>query len=345
MRTRDFDYYLPPHLIAQVPIETRDSSRLLVIHRDTGSTEHRHFHHVIEHLREGDVLVFNNTRVVPARLRASREKTGGKVELLLIRQIGPRVWKALGKPGRSLKPGSRLLLDGAPHNELLIEVLGAEEDGVRTVRVSSADAIEAAGEVALPPYIHTPLEDPERYQTVYSKVPGSVAAPTAGLHFTRELLQALTAKGVQEVYVTLHIELDTFRPIREEDPAEHDIHGEYLELGEDAAAQLNAARHEGRRIMAVGSTSVRVLEQVALWSEARGATQLAPGTGWADLLILPGHRFRIVDAMITNFHLPRSTLLMLVSAFAGRELVLGAYREAIAKEYRFYSFGDAMLVV
>ena len=346
MRTSDYDYHLPPHLIAQTPAEPRDSSRLLVLHRDTGHMEHRgRFHELVNYLREGDVLVFNNSRVIPARLHARREDTGGRVEFLLLLRLQPGVWKAVGRPSRRLMPGSRFLIEGNTQTELWIEVLEATEDGLRTVRLSSEEGIESAGQMPLPPYIHTPLDNPERYQTVYSRVPGSVAAPTAGLHFTPELLETLRDRGIRQVYVTLHVGLDTFRPLRAEDPREHMIHGEYFQIDEDAAAQLNASRKDGRRVIAVGTTSVRLLEQVALYAENRGPAEPVPTSGLAELYILPGHRFRVVDAMITNFHLPRTTLLMLVSAFAGRDRVLNAYQEAIAREYRFYSFGDGMLII
>ena len=359
MRTSDFDYQLPPHLIAQTPAEPRDSSRLLVLHRDTGRVEHRHFYDLSDYLGGGDVLVFNDSRVIPARLYGSREDTGGKVEFLLLQRIGQGVWKAVGKPGRRLRPGSRFIIEGHPSNSLTLEVLEAAEEDIRIVRLSTEEGLDTVGHIPLPPYIHTPLDDGERYQTVYSRTPGSVAAPTAGLHFTPELLDSLAAKGVQQVYATLHVGLDTFRPIRSEAPEEHKLHGEYFELSEDGAARLNAARREGRRIIAVGTTSVRLLEQAALLSDKASSDkadapagiaggerrELLPTSGWADLYILPGHRFRVVDAMITNFHLPRTTLLMLVSALAGRELILKAYREAVSEEYRFYSFGDGMLIL
>ena len=345
MRTSDYDYLLPPHLVAQTPLEPRDSSRLMVLHRSTGHVEHRRFHELVEYLGKGDVLVFNDTRVIPARLHGRREDTGGRVELLLLRRLRPGVWTALGKPARRLKEGRRFRIDADSQVELWVEVLETGQDGVRTVGLSSEDGIEGAGQVALPPYIHTPLSDPEKYQTVYSRVLGSVAAPTAGLHFTPGLLESLDAKGVRQVYVTLHVGLDTFRPVRGEVPREHKIQGEYFQIGEDAAAQLNAARAEGRRVIAVGTTSVRLLEQATLYAEGAGSPEFVPAEGWADLYILPGHRFRLVDAMITNFHLPRTTLLMLVSAFAGRERILSAYQEAIAREYRFYSFGDGMLIL
>ncbi len=363
MRTSDFDYQLPSHLIAQTPVEPRDSSRLLVLHRDTGQVEHRRFYDLADYLGEGDVLVFNDSRVIPARLYGSREDTGGKVEFLLLQRMGQGVWKAVGKPGRRLRPGGRFTIDGHAGDGLTLEVLEAAEEDIRIVRLSTEEGLDTVGHIPLPPYIHTPLDDGERYQTVYSRTPGSVAAPTAGLHFTPELLESLAAKGVQQVYATLHVGLDTFRPIRGEAPEEHKLHGEYFELSEDGAARLNAARREGRRIIAVGTTSVRLLEQAALISDKADSEkadapvgtpdgpiedrqrELLPTSGWADLYILPGHRFRMVDAMITNFHLPRTTLLMLVSALAGRELILKAYREAVSKEYRFYSFGDGMLIL
>ena len=318
---------------------------MLVLRRDTGHMEHRRFYDLVDLLGDGDVLVLNDSRVIPARVHGRWEDTGGRVELLLLLRLEPGVWNAVGRPGRRLKPGTRLRIEGDSHGELWIEVLEAADDGVRTVRLSSEEAIQAAGRVPLPPYIHTPLGDPERYQTVYARVPGSVAAPTAGLHFTPGLMESLKANGIRTVFVTLHTGLDTFRPVREEDPGDHKLHGEYFELGEDAAAEVNAARREGRRVIAVGTTSARLLEQAALYAEQEGSSQLLPTSGWAELYILPGHRFRTVDTLITNFHLPRTTLLMLVSAFAGRELVLSAYREAISREYRFYSFGDCMMIL
>ncbi len=345
MRISEFDYKLPDHLIAQTPVEPRDSSRLLALHRRTGRIEHRRFSDLVEYLGPGDVLVLNDSRVIPARIFARRQGSGGRVELLLLRRLEPRVWKAVGRPGRGLRPGSILLVEGNAGEEISVEVLDVAEDGVRTVRLSSEDGMEQAGEVPLPPYIHEPLGDPERYQTVYAKVPGSVAAPTAGLHFTPRLLELLHARGVQQVYVTLHVGLDTFQPVHEEDPRDHVLQGEYYEVGEHAADQLNAARRDGRRVMAVGTTSVRILEQAALCAADTGSPFLGPTSGWARLYILPGHRFRLVDAVITNFHLPRTTTLMMASAFAGRERLLAAYRDAIAQEYRFYSFGDAMLVL
>ena len=345
MQTSDFDYQLPPHLIAQTPLEPRDSSRLIVLHRDTGHIDHHHFSDLVEYLREGDALVFNDSRVIPARLHATREGSSSRVEILLLSRLEPGVWRAIGRPGRALRPGHRFQIQGSPRNDLSAEVIDASRDGVKTLRFSSEDGLEHSGRIALPPYIHTPLQDPERYQTVYAREPGSVAAPTAGLHFTPKLLETLGSRGVAQVHVTLHVGLDTFQPVRGEDPSQHLLHGEYFQLDEAAAARINATRKDGGRIIAVGTTSVRLLEQAAAASEDRGSGELLPTSGWAQLYILPGYQFRMVDAMLTNFHLPRTTLLMLVSAFAGRERVLGAYQEAIHQEYRFYSFGDGMLIL
>jgi S-adenosylmethionine:tRNA ribosyltransferase-isomerase len=358
MRTSDFDYYLPPELIAQAPIEPRDSSRLLALDRATGQMSHRRFCHILDYLRPGDMMVFNQSRVIPARLYGRRKDTGGKVELLLLRRESPGVWQALGKPGRLLRPGAVLIIEPLLPNlsspsgrgaggegHLEIEVLSSNEEGIKRVRLSAEAGIDQLGEVPLPPYIHQRLADPERYQTVYSRQPGSVAAPTAGLHFTDPLLEQIKQAGVGLAFITLHVGLDTFRPVHGEDPTKHQIHTEYYEVNAGTADILNRARQESRRVIAVGTTSVRVLEQVAQDMANAGRSAVPPTSGHADLYILPGHQFRMVDAMITNFHLPRSTLLMLVSAFAGRELVLQAYQEAIEQRYRFYSFGDAMLIV
>ena len=346
MRTSDFDYHLPPHLIAQTPVEPRDSSRLLTLDRATGLIEHRWFIDILECLRAGDLMVFNRSRVIPARLHGRRAVTGGRVELLLLRRESPGVWEALGRPGRRLQPGVRVLIDGEGSDAALeVEVLESRPQGTKLVRLSSEHGIDRLGETPLPPYIHQQPADPERYQTVYAADPGSVAAPTAGLHFTESLLEQVRQIGVEQAFVTLHVGLDTFRPVQGEDPTQHHIHTEYYQVSEEAADSINRARREGRRIIAVGTTSVRVLEQAALRMEESGQGELTAVQDQAELFILPGHRYRMVDAMVTNFHLPRSTLLMLVSAFAGREPVLRAYREAIREEYRFYSFGDAMLIV
>ena len=348
MRTSDFDYHLPERLIAQTPMEPRDHSRLLVIDTATQELSHRRFYEIGDFLRAGDLLVVNNSRVIPARLKGRRSGTGGAVEVLLLHRQEPGVWRAMIRPSRRLGPGARFDIDGAS-----VEVLEDTGDGTRLIRLQDEAIIHNSGETPLPPYIHTPLADSERYQTVYATQEGSAAAPTAGLHFTPELLDNLRQRGVRPVEVTLHVGLDTFRPVRSEEPDKHPLHSEYFELGEEAAREIGMARDEGRRIVCVGTTSVRLLEQAALLAEERGYKSIVPVAGWADLFILPGHRFRLVDAMITNFHLPRSTLLMLVSAFAGRgqpadagrQLMLRAYEEAIEQEYRFYSFGDCMLIL
>ena len=340
MRTSDFDYPMPRDLIAQTPLEPRDHSRLLVMHRSTGALEHRRFYEIGHFLKPGDLLVLNDSRVIPARLKGRKLDTGGAVEILLLHRTGPGLWKALVKPGRRLGAGARFEVDGVAG-----EVMEDTGGGTRLVYLSDDEVIQRAGEMPLPPYIHTPLADRDRYQTVYARAKGSAAAPTAGLHFTHELLEGLGQEGIRFAHVTLHVGLDTFRPVQSEEPEKHKLHSEYFEIGEEAAREINLACAEGRRIICVGTTSVRTLEQAALLSEGNGDTSLAPTAGWADLFILPGHRFRLVDGLITNFHLPRSTLLMMVCAFAGRDPVMGAYREAIDRDYRLYSFGDAMLVL
>ncbi len=342
MRTSDFDYPLPGELIAQTPVEPRDRSRLLVLDRDLPTLAHHRFDNLPNLLRSGDLLVFNDSRVIPARLNGHRADTGGRVELLLLRREEPAVWQCLGRPARRLRVDTRVTFAQG----LEARVLELGEGGLRRVELNDETLVERVGQVPLPPYIHTPLEDPERYQTVYAgRQRGSVAAPTAGLHFTPELMSRLEAAGVEQAFVTLHVGLDTFRPVDEDDPNEHKLHTEFWELLPKAAEAINRASREDRRIVAVGTTTVRVLEQAALLSQARGCDGVQPGAGWADLFILPGHRFRLVDALLTNFHLPRSTLLMLVSAFVGRERVLSAYQEAVQERYRFYSFGDAMIVL
>ena len=352
MQPSDFDYHLPQDLIAQTPIEPRDASRLLVLDRETGRLEHKLFHQITEFLRTGDVIVFNQSRVIPARLRGRRTDTGGKVEFLLLKRESPGIWQALARPGRRLQAGATVILE-QPGNiqaesataTFDVEVLDSGQDGIKTIRLLHEDDINRFGVMPLPPYIHDRLKDPERYQTVYARQPGSAAAPTAGLHFTQELLDGLASHGVEPAFVTLHVGLDTFRPVQEEDPNQHRIHTESYELSQETADVVNRARSEGRRIIAVGTTSVRVLEHTAQEMERQGWKQLAECRGQADIFIMPGHRFRMVDAMVTNFHLPRSTLLMLVSAFANLETILAAYQDAIREQYRFYSFGDAMLIL
>ncbi len=361
MQTSDFDYDLPPELVAQTPAEPRDSSRLLVLNRATRGIAHRHFGDVLSYIRPGDLMVFNQSRVIPARLFGVRDDNGGKVELLLLRREGDRIWEALARPARRLRPGmtvsikppGHLGVNALPDPGLSVEILESRSAGLKAVRLSTEDAIERMGHTPLPPYIRTPLDDPARYQTVYAREPGSAAAPTAGLHFTPELLARIRDAGVETAFVSLHVGLDTFRPVQGEDPMEHHIHTERYSLDGETADNLNRARADGRRIVAVGTTSVRVLEQAATDAAIPGGLFKAV-EGNASIYILPGHRFLAVDAMITNFHLPRSTLLMLVSAFAqhsageggsGREMMLATYAEAVGMGYRFYSFGDAMLIL
>ncbi len=348
MKTADFNYALPPGLIAQKPVEPRDASRLMVLHRSSGTIEHCQFRDIGEYLNPGDVLVFNDTRVIPARLRGCR-KTGGKVELLLLKKHSDCLWEALVRPGR-VKTGEVVLLASNPklHQVFGLDAFRFEAEigetlggGTRMVRLSSPTVVDELGEVPLPPYIHLPLADAERYQTVYSRVNGSAAAPTAGLHFTPGLQEELKAKGVCPVFVTLHIGLDTFRPVRDKDPRQHEIHTEYAEIDEESAEAINRVNTSGRKVVCVGTTSVRTVEGVAALNGGR----LTSYAGNLDIFILPGYKFQVADAMVTNFHLPRTTLLMLTSAFAGREFMLEAYRQAIDKGYRFYSFGDAMLIL
>lgn len=336
----DYDYELPPERIAQTPLVKRDSARLLVYSRGDNSIIHTHFQHIDQFLQNGDMLVVNQTRVIPARLNANKLPTGGKIELLLLNQKDDRTWEAL-VGGKRMTAGKRLVVDGG----LGAEIVEALEGPRRLVRFEEPVEpwLGRVGQVPLPPYIHQTLEDPERYQTVFAQDPGSAAAPTAGLHFTAELIDRLKEKGIGFAEVTLHVGLDTFAPVTEADVRSHHIHTEWCRLTPETAAAIAAAKTAGGRIIAVGTTSVRVLE-----SAARGAKPedvVNPLEGPTDLFILPGYNYRAVDAMVTNFHLPRSTLLMLVSAFAGRREMLQVYQTAIQEEYRFYSFGDAMLLL
>ena len=348
MKTADFDYTLPPELIAQTPIEPRDQSRLMVLNRQDGSIVHRRFFEITDYLREGDVLVFNDSRVIPARLKGFKKDSGGKVEVLLLRRVSTGLWEVLVKPGRRLQAGSTVEIsvdspsDNPMDRTLTAEIAEVGEGGMRTIRFSDEALLLKSGEVPLPPYIHTPLANPDRYQTVYARVEGSAAAPTAGLHFTHELMRKIASKGIEFLFVTLHVGLDTFRPVAEDNPREHVIYKEYGIVSSEVAAALSEAKRNSRRVIAVGTTTVRILEQAA---QASKSQELDPFEDWVDLFILPGHRFRMVDTLVTNFHLPRSTLLMLVTAFSGRELINEAYREAISEKYRFYSFGDAMLIL
>ena len=340
MKTAHFDYHLPPELIAQTPIEPRDASRLLVLSRQSGDITHAHFHDLGQFLGPNDLLVVNRTRVIPARLFARKIPTGGKVELLLLNQRDEHTWEAL-VGGKRVNLGIKLKLE----NGITAEVINELDGPRRLIRFSQPieTTLKEIGHTPLPPYIHTPLEDSERYQTVYAKDSGSAAAPTAGLHFTPGLLDNLQAKGINRAALTLHVGLDTFAPVTEDDPSEHPIHTEWCQLTSETAAQINRANSVGGRIIAVGTTSVRTLETAA--QSAHSVDLVAPFEGPTSLFILPGFQFCAVDALITNFHLPRSTLLMLVSAFAGRDSILNAYRIAIKEQYRFYSFGDAMLIL
>ena len=342
MKTSDFDYHLPEGMIAQRPVEPRDASRLMVVNRATGRIEHSVFRRLGEFLKAGDLLVVNDTRVIQGRVRARRKGTGGRVEFLLLRRLSEGVWQGVGRPGRRMRPGERYEVERAG---VEVGVRERGEDGTLTLGLSTEVGMGDWGETPLPPYIRETLDDPERYQTVYAKDPGSAAAPTAGLHFTRELMEDLESRGVDRANLTLHVGLDTFRPVTEEDPRRHQIHKEFCRLDEAAAEKINGCRRGGGRVVAVGTTCVRTLEQTGIWSRGKGASIVAAVSGWAELLILPGYRFRMVDVMITNFHLPRSTTLMMTAAFAGKELLMEAYEEAIKNGYRFYSFGDAMLIL
>jgi S-adenosylmethionine:tRNA ribosyltransferase-isomerase len=343
LKTSDFDYLLPTGLIAQNPIEARDQSRLMVLNRRDGSIEHLRFYEIIDLLKPGDVLILNDSRVIPARLNGRKVDGGAKVEVLLLHRLGVNLWEALVKPGKRLHVGNRIEISKGPLSApVMAEVKELKENGVRVLSFSDETRLQELGNVPLPPYIHAPLSRAERYQTVYARIDGSAAAPTAGLHFTPELLQRVRNRGVKTLFVTLHIGLDTFRPVKEDDPSEHVIHKEFAVLSPEVAVELSAAKKEGRRVICVGTTSVRIVEQAA---QASSGDQIQPWEGWVSLFILPGYRFKMVDALITNFHLPRSTLLMLVSAFAGKELIDKAYQEAIKEKYRFFSFGDAMFIV
>jgi S-adenosylmethionine:tRNA ribosyltransferase-isomerase len=345
LKTADFDYDLPPELIAQTPIEPRDASRLLVLDRRLDRLEHARFYDLGRYLRAGDVLVLNQTRVIPARLYARKMPSGGRVELLLLHPQDELTWEVL-VGGKGLSVGKVVQIEGGPQAEI-ITVL---EGGRRLVRFSERiePHLDKIGHVPLPPYIHTPLADPERYQTVFAHQPGSAAAPTAGLHFTPRLLDSLAGQGIQLVQITLHVGLDTFAPVHETLPEKHPIHTEWCQVSEQAAEIINRCSQQGGRVIAVGTTCVRSLEtaaQALKHSKAGGTARLKAYEGATDLFILPGYQFLAVDGMVTNFHLPRSTLIMLVSAFAGRERILHAYEVAKQEGYRFYSFGDAMLIL
>ena len=339
MKTSDFDFYLPEELIAQTPLERRDASRLLTLDRTTGRTGHFHFYDLPRFLRPGDCLVLNDSRVLPARL-IGRRPTGGVCEVLLLVDKGENLWECLVRPGRKLKPGAQVVFGAG---QLTATVEAEVEDGKRLVRFHYQgiflEILEQLGKMPLPPYIKAELEDNERYQTVYSKVVGSAAAPTAGLHFTPELLKRIQGMGVQVCYVTLHVGLGTFRPVKAEDIQDHEMHAEFCMVSQHTADVINQTKASGGRVICVGTTSCRTIESFA--AEDGTMTQRS---GWTSIFIYPGYRFKVLDALITNFHLPQSTLIMLVSALAGREHVLAAYEEAVRERYRFFSFGDAMLI-
>ena len=338
MKTHDFYYDLPEELIAQTPLKDRSSSRLLTMNKETGALQHRTFSDILEYLQPGDCLVLNNSRVLPARLLGRREPTGGAVEVLLLRDKGDDTWECLTKPGRKTPVGTKLAFG---EGQLTAEVVGTLDDGNKLVKFFYEgiflEVLEQLGKMPLPPYIKEELQEAERYQTVYSKINGSAAAPTAGLHFTKDLLTAICQKGVKLAYVTLHVGLGTFRPVKAEDISEHHMHSEFCMMDQQTADILNETKRSGGRIVCVGTTSCRTLESLA---DENGFFR--ESSAWTEIFIYPGYRFKAMDALITNFHLPESTLVMLVSAFAGKEQVLNAYAEAVKEKYRFFSFGDAM---
>ncbi|MCI6190921.1 MAG: tRNA preQ1(34) S-adenosylmethionine ribosyltransferase-isomerase QueA [Clostridium sp.] len=340
MKVSDFDFYLPEELIAQHPLEKRDESRLMVLDKKTGEIEHKKFYDIIDYLNKGDTLVLNNTRVMPARLIGEKENTGGKIEFLLLKRVEGDKWECLAKPGKSAREGRRFTFGNGLLKAEVIEVL---ENGNRIVEFYYEgifeQVLDSLGEMPLPPYIHEKLEDKERYQTVYSKEEGSAAAPTAGLHFTKELLKKIQDKGVNIVYLTLHVGLGTFRPVKVEDIEKHNMHSEFYMLSKESADIINETKKRGNRIISVGTTSTRTLETIG---DENGMVK--EQSGWTNIFIYPGYKFKVVDNLITNFHLPESTLIMLVSTLAGRENVMNAYNVAVKEKYRFFSFGDAMFI-
>ena len=340
MKVKDFDFELPKELIAQHPLEKRDESRLMVINKTNSEIEHKHFKDIIDYLNPGDCLVLNDTRVLPARLLGMKEGTGGKMEFLLLRRIDINHWETLVKPGKKARIGTRFVFG---NGELKADVISVSDGGSRIIKFEYdgifEEILDKLGEMPLPPYITEKLEDKERYQTVFSREVGSAAAPTAGLHFTEDLLEKIKAKGVKIAFVTLHVGLGTFRPVKAEVVEEHEMHSEHYMLSSETADVINGAKENGGRVIAVGTTSNRTLESIA---DDRG--RVCEKSGWTDIFIYPGYKFKIVNALITNFHLPESTLIMLVSAFAGQDLVMGAYDMAVKEKYRFFSFGDAMFL-
>ena len=340
LKTSDFYYDLPQELIAQTPLEDRSSSRLMVLDKETGAVEHRHFYEIADYLEEGDALILNDTRVLPARLYGAREDTGGAIEFLLLHKHMLDTWEVILKPGRRAKPGARFVFG---NGELKAEVLEIVNEGNRLVRFYYdgvfEEVLDRLGEMPIPPYITEKLKDKNRYQTVYAKNPGSAAAPTAGLHFTPELLEKIKQKGVNVGFLTLHVGLGTFRPVKADEVTEHKMHSEFYILPQETAELVNKTKAAGKKVVSVGTTATRVLETAGM-----EGLPLKAATGWTDIFIYPGKSLNVIDALITNFHLPESTLIMLVSAFAGRDNVLKAYKTAVDEKYRFFSFGDAMLI-
>lgn len=340
MKVNDFYFDLPEELIAQYPLEKRDSSRLMVVHRKNEEIEHKHFSDIIDYLRKGDTLVLNNTRVLPARLIGEKSETGGKIEFLLLKRIEGDKWECLAKPGKRARIGAEFTFGDGKLKAVVVDIL---EEGNRIIEFKYdgifEQVLDELGQMPLPPYIHEKLEDKERYQTVYSKEKGSAAAPTAGLHFTTELLEKIKEKGVNIAYVTLHVGLGTFRPVKVEDVNNHVMHSEYYHLSKEDADLINRTKEQGGRVISVGTTSTRTLETIG---DENGRVREA--SGWTSIFIYPGYKFKIVDALITNFHLPESTLIMLVSALASKDLIMGAYNKAVEEKYRFFSFGDSMFI-
>lgn len=341
MNVEEFDYDLPESLIAQTPLKDRDQSRLLVLGRNSGNIEHKHFKDVIDYLETGDTLVLNDTRVMPARLFGLKEETGAKVEMLMLTRIENNDWEVLLKPAKRIKVGNKLSFG---EGKIIAECIEELDQGGRIMRLHYEGILEERlnelGEMPLPPYIKERLDDPDRYQTVYAKESGSAAAPTAGLHFTDELLDEIRAKGINIAFITLHVGLGTFRPVSVEDINDHEMHSEYYQMSQETADLLNQTKKEGHRIISVGTTSTRTLETIR-----RDYNEFVAVSGWTDIFIYPGFTYKAIDGLITNFHLPKSTLVMLVSAFSSRENILNAYKEAVKLEYRFFSFGDAMLII
>ena len=339
MKTEDFDYYLPEELIAQTPLKKRDSSKMLVLNKDDGNIEHKHFNDIVNYLKEGDVLVLNDTKVMPARLIGIKEQTNAVIEILMLKEIENDTWECLSKPAKRIKVGTIISFG----EKLKAECISIKDEGIRVFKLIYSgilyEILDELGEMPLPPYIHEKLKEKNRYNTVYAKNIGSVAAPTAGLHFTKELLEEIKAKKVKVEYITLHVGLGTFRPVNVDNINDHKMHTEFYQMSKETADVLNNAKKNNERIISVGTTSTRTLETImGLYGQFKQCS------GWTEIFIYPGYKFKAIDALITNFHLPKSTLIMLVSALAGRENILNAYKEAVDKEYRFFSFGDSMFI-